>query len=323
MIFKNTSIAIFWNNPSPEEFDLAEEVIYDKQKDFVSNFQSVITCAIFPKSQITESHNMRGLSHKITCESYDSIVDALNAAFQFAKMNRISFGIFSNSATLFLDGYKLKKLFEQDDVQSKAFSLRVGEIKGKALKFSARFPFIDDNFIIFNVKRCDELGVFDSFRLKNFTSHFEEWGGNHASLFSFFEACVHYGDIYIYSDGSDCQGLYGDRCNFYPTTYLYSHQYGLLSSNPRIDSMIHSLRAELLHQSGFSEAPGLKEYIVKHKITSNNFYFDQNIPFLKEKVLNRITKKLIEKGRKFFGKISYEFKRNWNDYEKKYNKTLT
>ena len=291
-------ITVFWNKTDAEELVIAEGIVQAKQKNFKDYFQSVDTCRISAENK---------------CDTdLPGCINALTEAFRCAQENDIEFGIFSNSATWILDGHKLRQLLEQKQVQGMAFSLRVGDITGKAVKFGSRLPFIDDNFIIFNTKRCDELGIFDGLRLKNVTSHFEEWGGNHASLFSFFEACVPYGDIYIYSDGSDCQGLFGDRCNFYPSTYLYSHKYGFLSSNPQIDFRIHPLRAELLHRSGFSEVPGIKEYIVRYKIGSDNFYFDQNIPFLKEKVLKRIAKKLIEKGENSFRMINYEFKKGYS-----------
>lgn len=291
-------IMVFWNNTDAEELVIAEGIVQAKQKHFKDYFQSVDTCRISAENK--------------SDTELPGCINALTEAFRFAQENDIEFGIFSNSATWILDGHKLRQLLEQKQVQGMAFSLRVGDITGKAVKFGSRLPFIDDNFIIFNTKRCNELGVFDGLRLKKFTSHFEGWGGNHASLFSFFEACVPYGDIYIYSDGSDCQGLFGDRCNFYPSTYLYSHKYGFLSSNPQIDFRIHSLRAELLHSLGFNETAGIREYIVRHKIDSGNFYFDQGVPFLKEIILKRITKNMIEKGRNSFNKVNYEFKKNYD-----------
>lgn len=213
-------IAFFWNNIDINEYTLAVDILVAKRNEFSKQFEAVKTF------QLTSP----------------DVQDTFNTVFRFLGEQEIDFAILSHRAAWALDPAKLKILLKMEGVQRAAISVRVGKIQAKAGAFSPKLPYIDEDFIVVNIRRCKELGILEHLNKINTHSHFEDAGGIHVALLSFFEAAVPYGDVYIYSDGSDCQNMFGEYQEFRHPAYLYSSQYGFLSADPSCDERVRVLR---------------------------------------------------------------------------------
>lgn len=115
--------------------------------------------------------------------------------FRIAKERNLDFVVLSLGVT---DKDRIEALLTTDEVRKAAISVGVGRITGKGFTFSPKLPYISENGIIINVKRCEELGIPDNMVKANSHSHFEDAGGVHATLISFLESVVPYGELYMY-----------------------------------------------------------------------------------------------------------------------------
>lgn len=128
-----------------------------------------------------------------------NITRAFSDIFIPAKERDFDFAILSQQQIGIEDRKKIEKLLLKNEVVSAAISVGVGCITGKGFVFSPKLPYVSEDGIIVNVKHCREIGVVERIKQVRVNSHFEDAGGIHATLLSFLEAVVPYGELYGYS----------------------------------------------------------------------------------------------------------------------------
>lgn len=122
------------------------------------------------------------------------------------KERKLDFAVVSRHSMNAVAREKFDDLLKTSKVGKAAISVGVGKINGKGFNFSSKFPFVSEDGIIINMKRCEELGIPERLTNVHTYSHFEDAGGVHATLLSFLEAVVPYGKLYSYSFQNDSQG---------------------------------------------------------------------------------------------------------------------
>lgn len=221
-------IGLFWNNIGAEEYELALRALEARRGAFESQFEAVLT---------------RHLRE-------DKVPAAFGAVFQLLKEHGLDFGVLSHRPAWILDPTKLRELLESPSLRHAAVSVRAGKIQAKGAVFSPKLPYVDEDFIVVNGKRCQELGLLESLGRAGGHSHFEDAGGLHAALISFLEAAVPHGDLHVYSDGSDCQDLFGEYRGFSAPAFLYSSRSGFFACDPSLSAEARFLRGQFLDGGG-------------------------------------------------------------------------
>lgn len=257
-----THIALFWNNIDISEYERAVEVVNVKKEEWAKQFEAVET-------------------HHLSCSS---LVETFSTIFDLAKEREIEFCILSHRAAWVLDPSKLKTLFQDEHVRNAAISIRAGAIVQKGSVFSPKIPYVDEDFIVINVRHCKELRIPDCFSQVNVESQFRDAGGLHAELLSFFEAVVPYGKLFVYSDGSDIQDLYGEFHGFSLSPYYFSEKWGFVSGDPYRDQRVYVLRESFLR--GYDR-------------------------FLKKSLTQRIVEGIAQSIKRVFRNVNYELKKDY------------
>jgi len=135
--------------------------------------------------------------------SVQNISAGFEKIFRAGKARNLDFGILSYNSLGKQEAERMKALLDMKEALSAAVSVGASRITGKGFMFSPKLPYVSTDGIIVNVKRCEELGIPERVKAVNTHSHFEDAGGIHATLLSFLEAVVPYGELYGYSDPGD------------------------------------------------------------------------------------------------------------------------
>ncbi len=180
------------------------------------------------------------------------------------------------------------------------------------MNFSSKIPYVDDDFILLNIRQSDALRLFSGNEQTATRSHFEADGGRHASLLSFFEARVPYGALHVYSDGSDCQDRFGDHCHFRDSSYLYSHQHGFLSAAPESDARLHALRAAWLRERELEGNPIIDAYIQSHASALRSVVMRDGVPTLRRTPFVRLVNALTGSVKRRAVSVNYEFQKKYD-----------
>lgn len=206
------NIALFYNNLSHQEFEEIQS-IFSSQYVKYPHYSGTLTVHLLQNP---------------------SLQQAFLSLFEIAQKQDAKFAVLLHRSAWIVDLEKFFALLNTEQIQQHALSVRVGKIEGKGFTFSPKLPYIDEDFMLINIERCKKLGIIDHVRNKKIKSHFLSWGGIHAELISFLENFVPYNELFIYSDGSDCQNKYGEFRGFSDPAFIYSQQFGLLSGTSRL-----------------------------------------------------------------------------------------
>ncbi len=282
-------IALLWNHRSPEEASLTKAVMACQRETLAKYFSEVFMVSL----------------------QASTVPATFAETFAFARHNAVAFSILSFGAGWVLSPERLKRLLDDSSVQEKALSVRMGMIQVKAGVFSPKLPYVDDNFLIVNQRRCETLGIIAAAERGSGGTHFERWGGVHAELMSFIEAVIPHGELFVYSNGSDCQDQYGAWSGFASLAYLYCDRYGLVCSDPSLDERVHALRVALLKYVAISDADVIDRYWKKYAGHVRALYGQP--PFLQKPFMRRMIEPALEQAKRALGKINYEIKKKYHD----------
>lgn len=254
------NIALFCNNLTHQEFGETHSILSSQYKKY-PHYLEILTAHLLQSPSLQET---------------------FLSLFEIALKQDVGLAILSHQSAWIVDLEKFFALLNTEQIQQHAISVRVGRIEGNAFTFSPKLPYIDEDFILINMERCKKFGIIDHVRNKNLESHFLSWGGIHAELISFLENFVPYNELFIYSDGNDCQNKYGEFRGFSDPEFIYSKQYGLLSGAP-------CLLRKMYFQE-ISEVKFLQKYFVRKAV---QVFFT----FIKIRL----------------GRINYEIKKKYNE----------
>lgn len=136
---------------------------------------------------------------QIAANNNGNLIAEFDDAFRAAKARDLDFAVLSRRPFGATEKERIKAPLATEGVRSAAISVGVEHITGKGVAFSPKLPYVDENEIIVNVKRCKGLGIPERITQINVNSHFEDAGGIHATLLSFLEAVVPYGELHSYT----------------------------------------------------------------------------------------------------------------------------
>lgn len=284
-------IVLGWNNLSSDEGKLVEAILTCQRTKFLLFFEEILNYQI-------EASN---------------ISETWLATLDFAKKNKAHFFFLSHRSAWILDPARLFELLSLPSIQKAAVSVRAGQIVGKGFRFSPKFPYLDEDFIIINVRRCEELGIDKQLSEVNVHSHFESQGGIHATFVSFLEAVLPSGEVFVYSDGSDCQNMFGEWNGFQggPPLYLYSQRFGFLSASPSLEPRLHELRAALLSMYNVSDGGSIVDaYKIRYGSQKNGRMITGQ-PFFCQPICQRVFSTILQPIKLLLNKINFEIQKKY------------
>lgn len=189
------------------------------------------------------------------------LIEGVKHAFRYAEQHGHDFALVTNADAWPLSIEKLRALFSDPEVRASAVSVRLWWLTGLELNFGNRVPLIDDHFMILNITKCKEYGVFDYDQTTRFLSpHFIHMGGIHYLLMCFMNARVPKGALHIYTTVKDTLNQYGDFTGFNQLPWQYQPSFGFLHANAAQTPSLHHLRAAFLHDLGFTKYPLVRKY---------------------------------------------------------------
>lgn len=193
--------------------------------------------------------------------AYHRVLTGLKLAYDWASMAGSDFALVTNADAWCLDLMKLKRLLEREDIARSAVSVRIGLVTALEMTFGDFVPFFDDHFIIVNVRRCRELGVFAyQGTPKTYEAHFLGYGGIHYLFIPYLDEVVPPGMLHVYSDSSDCLNHFGERSGYSLLPWQYQPAFGFLHSNDHEEPAVGLLRAELFRHLGLAAYPAVGGY---------------------------------------------------------------
>lgn len=189
------------------------------------------------------------------------VLEGMQHAFRYAQARGHDFVVVTNADAWFLDLEKLNALLNTDGVKQAAVSMRVGWLTGLELNFGNRVPLMDDHFMIFNVRECARLGVFDyDHSARFFRPHFGHFGSMHYLLMCLVNERVPQGKFHIYTNVEDALNHYGDFTGWNLLPWQYQPAFGFLHANAAQIPSLHTLRAAFLQDLGFTRYPLVCKY---------------------------------------------------------------
>lgn len=256
--------------------------------------------------------SVRSMHARVRSAPEGALASAFHHVLTIAEEENDAFAIFSCQSSWALDPDRLHALLTSDGVRGAAVAVRAGKIFAKAAVFSPKLAYVDSDFIIINVQRCQELGIPERLATVPFASHFTDAGGIHADLLALLETIVPYGALYVYDDGSDLQDLNGEQSGFAVSPYLFSRRFGFVSAVPEQDPRVHALRAALLQRYHLDRARPIQAYITANAWRAHVVYDRDGFPFLAKPILVRCANGLSAVAKRVLGKVNYEIQKTYD-----------
>lgn len=222
-------LGIFWFGPATDEVRLAVDLC------------ALVARPAFDDVQLytTDGH---GGSTVIHLEGQTELYDALNAlrcAYQEGVRRSFDFVIVNFGNAVFLSFAKLRELLNSEDVQRSAFAFRISTVVMSAATSSPRLPFVDDDFLVLNVRQAAARGVFERKLING--SHFAYAGGNHAVLLSFIEYALSKQDWCNYFVADRAYDRCGRMRGLVPVPFLLCADTGFATCYPPLHRQLRQL----------------------------------------------------------------------------------
>lgn len=171
---------------------------------------------------------------------YDA-VNAIRYAYQESDACDRDFAVINFGRAVCLSPRRLHGLLASRAVGESAFAFRISRVVMRAGTSSPRLPFIDDNFIVLNVRRARAARIFDR-RLIN-ASHFAHAGGNHAVLMSLIEYAMWKGEFHNYFVQESCFDEFGRNRGLLTVPFMLCTGTGFATCYPEFDARLRRLLA--------------------------------------------------------------------------------
>lgn len=238
-------------------------------------------------------------SMPIACDRWPyTTINSLVDVYETACEHFLDFAVISFGRGLPCDMGLLQQLLASPALQRSVWSMRIAEISGVGMQNPARLPFVDDHFIILNVKRAQEREFFS--RKLVHASHFSKAGQRHAELASMIEYSVSKDELNNHFVPSASRNQYGQAAKLNPLPFHLCESTGFLTCYPEFKSSLVGLLTRNLRrlQPGAAQAQTLL-YAAKH-----GYWYYRFEPWLPKLV------RAIRRATHDIGK--YEFKKRYD-----------
>ncbi len=211
-----------------------------------------------------------------------------------AQKEELDFLIVTQADAWITDIEKCKTILLREDVGQAAVSVRSGFGYGVILQNFQYYPYIDDHFMIFNLKKIKEKKINLSKNKVNYKPIFIGDGGIHYFLIDFFERFIPKNDLLVYSNVNDGVNQFGEKSRWSLLPWQYQPSTGFLHSNAVQVPELHLLRARFLYFKNLHDFEFSKAYYKKYKNSSKKIVFcDKSVVFFKTSSKDRAIKALL------------------------------
>ena len=163
---------------------------------------------------------------------FDSI-NYLNDVYTISKKNNFDYAIISFGSAIPLEPKKIIELLKSDSIKKNIWSFRISPITGKGIKNPSRLPFVDDHFIILNIKQAIKKQFFS--RKLIYSSHFSEVGYNSSVLLSMIEFSVKKDEFNNHFDKNHSMDSFGNLTDLNPVPFNLCEKTGFLCIYPELN----------------------------------------------------------------------------------------
>lgn len=207
----------------------------ETQKQFLDQYFNI---ELHPSIDLQDAHSKYTGCYRVLA--------GLIKALELGNENALDYIIVTNGDAWLLDAKKLENLIKRKSVAEHLISVRSAPGHGLWLDNFSYSPYIDDHFMIFNLKKIKSHHI-DMLKLLSISKPiFLFDGGIHYFLLHMFEKTFSAGDVSVYCDGSTCVNHYGEFCGGSLLPLNYQIDTAFLHANcAQVDSL-HSIRAKFL-----------------------------------------------------------------------------
>lgn len=330
MITKNIEskykISILWNLWNNFEDLLLGSEIASNFKKINNKYDEIYLwgssrCPILPKKKYTQylddyiqielprKLNFNDKHLKIKA-AYSVLKGFLLAIDKSIKLN-LDYAIITNVDAWMLDSQKLINLLESKVVNENSISIRSYYGSGLFSKDINYFPYIDDHFIIVNIKKFNPNNLKKMTKIINKFPLFLNDGGIHYLLLNIFESCLDHNKLGIYNSGDFCLNHYGEKTYGTLIPLQYQSNTAFLHANCSQVEELHAIRAKFLMYHHLYNLKFCKKYCTKHLRDNLNYKIKFKSIFKKKKftdILFVFTYKIYTMVVFFFFKNSFVYK---------------
>lgn len=272
----------------------------DRWMQYVAN---VVTCsyvsqkfevACFSSQEVDKIRKISRSSHIWPYQEINDLVDV----YETATCGGMDFALISFGRGLPTDLELLYRLLAAPALQNCIFSMRIAETSGVGMQNSPRLPFVDDHFIILNVRRARERSFFQ--RKLIHASHFSPAGQRHAVLASMIEYALKKNELNNHFVAHASRNQYGQTAKLNPFPFHLCEATGFLTCYPEFkSSLIDLLDRNLRRLVPYKEHQPTLRYTLKR-----GYWFYRFEPWLK-KIVGVIRRATQDAGK-------YEFKKRYD-----------
>lgn len=204
----------------------------------------VLTSAAIPQEldvvcfSFQEVGHIRKINRRSDSWPYQVVNDLVDI-HETATFSGMDFAVISFGRGIVCDLPKLQTLLVSPAVQRAVWSFRVSEISGVCMQNPPRLPFVDDHFIILNLRRAHEVEFFHR-KLIN-ASHFSHAGTRHAQLASMIEYSVLRGELNNHFIPETSRNQYGQLTKLNPMPFNLCETTGFVSCYPEFQPALSRL----------------------------------------------------------------------------------
>ncbi len=239
----------------------------------------------------------------VVCQEWPyASINALTDVYDMACMQGLDYAIISFGRGIPIDLGLLQHLLGSSALQSCVWSIRTAEISGVGMQNPPRLPFVDDHFIILNVRRAQERKFFQ--RKLTHASHFSSAGHRHAELASMIEYALGKDELNNHFVAHASRNQYGQAAKLTPLPFHLCEATGFLTCYPEFRSSL----SELLKRNLYRLQPGSEQRPTLRYVLKGGYWYFRFAPWLK------ILVRSIRKATHDIGK--YEFKKRFEQERK-------
>jgi hypothetical protein len=232
---------------------------------------------------------------------YQAIND-LADVYGTATCGGMDFALINFGRGLPTDLRLLQQLLASPALQNCILSMRIAEISGVGMQNPPRLPFVDDHFIILNVRRARARKFFQ--RKLIHASHFSPAGQRHAELASMIEYALGKDELNNHFVAHASRNQYGETAKLNPLPFHLCEATGFLTCYPEFKSSLTDLlERNLLRLLPSQECHPTLRYALKR-----GYWYFRFEPWLK-KIVSAIRQNSHDIGK-------YEFKKRYDQEPK-------
>jgi len=187
---------------------------------------------------LEKSNDISKLENSSKNSDYESI-NYLQDICKVSQKRNFLFAIISFGRGIPTNEQKLLNLLDSKNLKRCIWSFRISDIAGVGMKNPPRLPYVDDHFIILNVKR----GIQKDFFSRKFinASHFSNIGFQSSVLTSMIEYSINPSELNNHFYESESLNEYGEKSKLNPFPFNFCRKTGFISFYPEVNKKLFSI----------------------------------------------------------------------------------